>query len=128
MHQGQLQHAAVRGACKRVALTCCAGDAGAIGRVVCNPAGADTAAAVARVASRLRNKQPQAHKGSKAAAGDIDDDAGSDPLSEGSDMADDSHSDSQGSDGSAGLDSDEKQPAGLPALDLKGMVMLAAGR
>jgi hypothetical protein len=91
--------------------------------VVCSSAGADTAAAVARVASRLRNRQPQARKDSKvaAAAGHSDNDI----SIEDSDIADASQSDSQGSDSSAGLDI-EKHPAGLLALDLKGTNVLAA--
>jgi hypothetical protein len=91
--------------------------------VLCNPAKADTEAAVARVASRLGNRQPQARK----AAGHSDDVISLESLNADSDVADASQSCSQGSDSFAGPDN-EKQPAGLPALDLKGMGVLVAYR
>jgi hypothetical protein len=108
-----------------------AGDAGAIGRVVCTSAGPSADGhAVARVSSRPPDKPGQARKGRAAAAAvadgsDSDAAASSESLDEEEDGESDSQSDQEGSE--AALGSDEAPPSGIPALDLKGKEILTEG-
>jgi hypothetical protein len=111
-----------------------AGDAGAIGRVVCSSAGhaVSDAHAVARVADRPKQQQPAARKrkaGSAAAAAAAEggsssaDDSSSEPLSDNeAGTASDTGSlgDAQHSGGDGVLDADDGPASGIPALDLKG--------
>lgn len=111
-----------------------AGDAGAIGRVVCSSAGhaVSDAHAVARVADRPKEQQSAARKrkgGSATAAAAAEggsssaDDTSSEPLSDseaGTASDTGSLSDGQHSEGSGMSAGDDVPPAGVPALDLKG--------
>lgn len=114
-----------------------AGDAGAIGRVVCTSAGPSADGyAVARVSSRPPDKPRQARKGKAAvskagaaAAGADGSDSGAAVSSESLDEEEDGESDSQSNqEGSAvALGSDEALPSGIPSLDLKGKEFLETG-
>lgn len=107
-----------------------AGDAGAIGRVVCTSAGPSADGyAVARVSSRPPDKPRQARKGKAAvskagaaAAGADGSDSDAAVSSESLDEEEDGESDSQSNQEGieAALGSDEVPPSGIPALDLKG--------
>jgi hypothetical protein len=111
-----------------------AGDAGAIGRVVCTSAGPSADGyAVARVSSRPPNKLRQARRGKAGGAAaaavadssDIDAAASSESLDEDEDGESDSQSDQEGRESALG--SDEAAPGGMPALDLKGKEFLETG-
>lgn len=114
-----------------------AGDAGAIGRVVCTSSGPSADGyAVARVSSRPPDKPRQARKGKAAvskagaaAAGadgsDNDAAVSSESLDEEEDGESDSQSNQEGIE--AALGSDEVPPSGIPALDLKGKEFLETG-